>query len=547
MKRCCIGLNAFFVSMSGLAASLAMPFIADAQDPEQVFLDGEISGTLEYTCKDVYVSGTITGNFSLTVHGGHIYVGTLECFPWPTIWAANGTSAVVDCSGTSAATAGDAGLSGYNVTLAAYASEGCSGGVGIEVAGVLDLGGQYGGQGGWGAPAVLCNSIPESCFFRYPQPGQQGGIGGNGGNVTITTDGYFSLGYAARIQSRGGDGGGGGAGGDINTYSVGTFVPGINSAAAGNGRDGGHGGTISITAGTTITIGSYAGILSAGGYGGSGGGGGSSGVSSTPGGAGGAGGAGAAITLSAPDTSGYSSQLDASGGGGGAGGFGGSGSGVSCYSDCGCGNNQSCDTAGPGENGGQGGASGNGGAISFTGSTSLTLSPMSVATNGGPGSTGGTAGPAGGTRTTVDGNCSSCDNVPWPGQQGRTGGVAGTITAYCGGSISLSNTSLYSTGGIGGWGGNAGSGSTNYCSHVGSPIPGGIGGSGGVGNSIYLSAGTSLGLSSCWIDICGGNHGAGGFGSDSTQAYNGAVGSSGSFSHSSSTFSPATFTYATCP
>ncbi|MFL6110027.1 MAG: choice-of-anchor Q domain-containing protein, partial [Catenulispora sp.] len=285
-------------------------------------------------------------------------------------------------------------------------------------------------------------------------PGGQGSAGGDGGGILNL--GTMSLTHLAVTNSRAGQGGSGGAGGT-------GF---IHGGAGGNGGAGGRGGGVYTTGKLTLNAvamtDNSAGQGGAGGHGGGaksgfanqgffGGGGGSGGAG---GGGGGIYNAGSAATLTVTDST-IGGSANGTGGQGGSGG--------SAASMCGC----NPGFGGGGGAGGSGGADG-GGVANLTGTVVVTRS--AVASNvAGYGGSGGAGGSGSGVR-----------GGPGSGGPGGLGSSGGGIWSD-GGSLDVTNSTLYSNRAGGGGGGGAGA----------SSAPGGNGGNGGNGGAIGVTNGAS--------------------------------------------------------
>ncbi len=400
----------------------------------------------------------------------------------------NFSASTVNLRGGNGGTGGGGGSGGgaANVSTAGQGGKGAAGGC----AGALTLDGGTGyislsgigingGSGGSGGGAGNGGS---GLTAGAGANGGNAGCGGGTGSVSLKAGTYINLTSAFTEQSgSGGSGGKGGTGGSA-----------LNGQPGGNGGSGGNGGalgtitngSVSMNAGTSITLQSL--TLSTGGggngsYGGSGGGGANAG-SGGNGGRGGLGGQAFNISLTAGGTISTAGALSITSGNGGNGGSGGQGGAGIAGKAGGCGGN-----------GGGGGWAGSvtaqstGGAISL-GSVSITAGAAGAGGGGGSGASG-VASANGGT-----------------GGNGGIGGTAGSLTLSAAGNINAGSISVSggrATGGGGGGGGGCG-------------VSSGCGGSGGYGNwggsagNIQLTSSAYITLGG--INLAGGAAGAGGCG-----------------------------------
>lgn len=408
-------------------------------------------GTVLANGGDALGAGT-GGSSDLGGYGGNV---TIACAQ-PT--SSNGQSIVFDASG---------GISSANKFAASSTLTQAS----IVVAGNIEVEGGDGTNGNSGINATSAGANGTLGAF--------GGGGGQGGKVTISTSGTVIV--AGSILANGGSGADGGAGGDgadmtdtrpnvangVNGASPGqnglsVSMAGENGLKAGSGGagrgggDGGVGGTVSITAGSNISLSD---VEVNGGDGGDGGAGGSGGsAEQSIGGKGGKGGNGAAGSPNPGE------GLD--GGNGGSGSNGGNGG-----------------NGGNGNLGGAGGSGGDGGGITISGGGLLEVNGhlQAIGGNGGDGADGGDGGNGG------------------RGGDGGAGGNGGT--GADGGESSV--------GGAGGSG--AGGGNGGFAGGGGAAGFGGGGGIGGIGGLISLTSGNGAAISGN-IVANGGNGGAAGLG-----------------------------------
>ena len=118
-----------------------------------------------------------------------------------------------------------------------------------------------GGGGGSGGAATSAANSQTGTYSATVSVGGSGGVGGDGGNVTVTGSGPIgTAGYGATAvlaQSIGGGGGVGAEGSVNNTTTIGLGV-----GYGGSGSGGGTGGTVMVNSGSLTTVGDDAyGIL----------------------------------------------------------------------------------------------------------------------------------------------------------------------------------------------------------------------------------------------------------------------------------------------
>lgn len=359
--------------------------------------------------------------------------------------------------------AGGNGGSGIFAGTGSFINNGGSGGAievqskkGLFTFGSIDI------SGGNGASGAMSGSSSENLF------GTDGGRGGDGGELTLTTSGSTT--FDTSLNGNGGSGGDGGSGPAAGGYG-------------GNGGSGGRGGSVTVT-GSSITANTN--MLLSGGNGGAGGGGfvnftGGTAATGGDGGNGGSlylsnikgdsqfssvliqggnGGAGAAASVVINGTG------DGSGAAGGAGGTGGDGGFVTTYKVSGnlAGNALRID----------GGAGGVGG----TGGGAITTPIPAFGPPGGVGGDGGAGGDAG-DMTVVTGKKKTIEFVTGLTAQGGAGGDGGA------GGSGGTGTNTFGAGGNGGDGGEGGAGGfiTTSPAAANTNVEGGLGGDGGTGGS----------------------------------------------------------------
>lgn len=324
--------------------------------------------------------------------------------------------------------------------------------------------------------------------------GGTGGVGGNTGSVTLTAGTDLSVTNLIYLTA-----GGGGLGGDGG--SGGTALNGGYGGSAGNGGAGGQTGNLSLSGGNSVRLWSDATVRGgSGGNGGAGGngGGGSGGRSGGAGGTGGLGGNAGSISLTSANGSLVTANLLQIGGAGGNGGnAGGGGNGLG---------------GGDGINGAAAGNGGSVGSIALSAATSDTTGAL-VAT-GGVGGTGGNGGKGG--NGVVSGNGGN-------GGAGGTGGSIGAMTITSGTGIAIQGI-VEMFGGGGGLGGGGAAGGDGAAGSVGGT--GGNGGGGGNVGTVTLSS-ASGDITTSSILIYGGSGGAASSGSGGGKGLKGANGGNG--------------------
>jgi len=393
-------------------------------------------------------------------------------------------------------------------------SIGGNGGNGGSCWGFLELGFAYGGDGGtggYGLPVIVTsdgsiNTVGDSSIGIYARSeggnggnggwahsatkaeGGDGGAGGKGSTVTVTSDGSINTtgddsSHGIDARSEGGDGGNGGPAW-VASWAVG-----------GDGGKGGSGGAVEIYNYSSINTGgdfSHAILgMSQGGKGGHGG------FGLTVGGNGGNGGDGGAVIIS-------SDSVIATLGTG--------ASGIYARSNADSGGNGGSIAVGLYAKGGNGGAGGGGGTVTVTSDGSINTSGDSshgidAASQGGIGGNGGSAygayaqggnGGAGGDGTTV--TVTSNDGI------NTSGDFSYGIRAVSEGGDGGNGGSAYGVAAVGGDGGIGGSGGTvsiqnngnietvgNSADGIVGQSLGGAGGSGGVGGGVVGRRGGALG------------------------------------------------------
>ena len=357
---------------------------------------------------------------------------------------------------------GTAGANGANGTGVTGPGEpGGQGASGANGGGILNLGGltltqvavtnSRAGQGGAGGNGG------DGARAGAGGPGGPGGAGGDGGaGGGIYSSGKLALSHVALTNNGAGAGASGGAGGLGAIYGA----PGANGGAGGSGGGIYTAGTLTLMD-VTMT-GNSAGAGGGGNHGGAatgaffankiflGGGGGNGGAGGT---GGGIDNAGSAATLTVDDST-------IRGSAGGTGGNGGAGAGAFPTS---------ADDPGYGGSGGAGGSGADGGAVANVMGTVVVVRSTISSNVAGDGGTGGPGAPGSGIR-----------GQPGSGGAGGLGSSGGGISSN-GGSLTVTNTTLYGDGAGGGGGGGATANSG----------PGAPGGDGGDGGAIGVTNGVS--------------------------------------------------------
>jgi hypothetical protein len=420
-----------------------------------------------------------------------------------------------------------------------------TGDITIATGSSISASGGAGGRGGQGGRAYEGSSGSSS----FAGQGGGGGAGGGGGSIQMNATGTITIASNTWLTAIGGQGGQGGRGGDGGsgasgytgasgfTYggSGGGGGDGAEGGRGGNGGLGGGGGSVTLTAGSGISMSGH--ILASGGRGGDGGRGGNggwggvggvggSGYGSSGGsyggsiaghggqggwggrggnggggGSGGGGGGGGSIVLSAPSIT-LNGIVQAKGGDGGGGSNGGTGGHGGSGGNGGIGNyggaNGTQGGGGSGGQGGYGGSGGNGGhggsiGILATGAgSSVDISGAEISVNAGWGGHHGYGGTGG-----AGGNGASDGAVGQLGYGGDGGGTPmhGLIRIMAtGGSINGNGFTITADGGEGGYTGNGGAAGSGY--------------DGSYGGGIYL-AGDSVTLLNGFVSANGGQGGHG--------------------------------------